>query len=175
MAIKWEGGKGTVPVSAIELAKEKEKDDLAEDMLQHEPIKWAQCSTVENSEMLMHVAAATLYHAYVARSSAHEDLHVLSIKGEVQLFATKEMKPGVLVLLPFGLLECAENMKSAGVPVVLEIGGEKSGQATNVQYQIRPKNTPKKWLPAKRRLWSWCLFGFWRRSLRSKLQRANLP
>ena len=145
MAIKWEGGKGTFPVSAIELASSQvKKDDDAEDMLQHEPIKWSQCSTVDNNEMLLHVTAATLYQAYVARSSAHEDLHVLSIKGEVQLFATKEMKPGVLVLLPFGLLECAENMKSAGVPVVLEIGGEKSGQATNVQYQIRPQNTQKK-------------------------------
>ena len=144
VAIKWEGGRGTFPVSAIELAKEKEKDELAEDMLQHEPVKWAQCSTAENNDMLTHLTAATLYQAYVARSSAHEDLHVLSIKGEFQLFATKEMKPGALVLLPFGVLESARDMKAVGVPVVLEIGGEKGGQTTQVLYQIRPKTTPKK-------------------------------
>ena len=144
VVIKWEGGKGTFPVSAIELAKEKEKDELPEDMLQHEAMKWSQCSTVENAEMLLHVIASTLYNVYVARSSAHEDLHVINIKGDVQLFATKEMKPGALVLLPFGALESVPDPKAAGVPVVLEIGGEKSGQTTQVEYQIRPKNTPKK-------------------------------
>jgi hypothetical protein len=71
-------------------------------------------------------------------------LHVVSVKGDFHVFATKEMKPGALVLLPFGALECAQDTKAVGVPVVLEIGGEKSGQTTNVLYQIRPKNTPKK-------------------------------
>ena len=145
VAITWVGGKGTVAVSDIELASSQgKKDELAEDMLQHEPVKWAQCSTVENTEMLKHVVASTLYQSYVARRSAHDDLQDVSVKGDFHVFATKEMKPGVLVLLPLGLLECAENMKSAGAPVVLEIGGEKSGQATNVQYQIRPKSIPKK-------------------------------
>ena len=176
VAIEWDEGKGTFAVSGIELASSQDKkDELAEDMLQHEPVKWAQCSTVENNEMLTHVVAATLYQAYVARSSAHDDLHVLSIKGDVQVFATKEMKPGALVLLPFGALECAQDTKAVGVPVVLEIGGEKSGQTTNVLYQIRPKNTPKKRLRAKRRLWSWCLSGFWQRNQRAKRWRAKLP
>ena len=145
VAIKWDGGKGTFDVSAIELASSQDKkDELAEDMLQHEPVKWAQCSTLENNEMLTHVVAATLYQAYVARSSAHDDLHVLFIKGEFQMFATKEMKPGALVLLPFGALETAHDTKAVGAPVVLEIGGEKSGQTTNVLYRIRPKTTPTK-------------------------------
>ena len=145
VAITWVGGKGTFAVSDIELASSQDKkDELAEDMLQHEPVKWAQCSTVENTEMLKHVVASTLYQSYVARSSAHDDLHVVSVKGDFHVFATKEMKPGALVLLPFGALESAHDTKAVGVPVVLEIGGEKSGQTTNVLYQIRPKNTPKK-------------------------------
>ena len=145
VAIKWEGGKGTFDVSAIELASSQDKkDEHAEDMLQLEPVKWSQCSTAENTQMLTHVVAATLYQAYVARSSAHDDLHVVCIKGEFQMFATKEMKPGALVLLPFGALETAHDTKAVGAPVVLEIGGEKSGQTTNVLYRIRPKTTPKK-------------------------------
>ena len=155
------GGEGTFPVSDIELATEKDKasSQSESDMLQHEPVKWAQCSTVENTAMLTHVTAATLYQAYVARSSAHEDLHVLCIKGEVQVFAAKEMKLGTLVLLPFGALESAQDKKAAGVPVVLEIGGEKGGQTTNVLYQIRPKSTPKK--PASSQEKAMVLVPFW--------------
>ena len=88
VAIKWEAagksGSNTdvLPVSAIDLQK-KEKDPVSsqEDMLKRDAIKWAQCSTAENQDMLLHVTASILYQAYVARSSAHEDLHIINDGG----------------------------------------------------------------------------------------------
>ena len=152
VAISWEAagksGSNTdvLPVSAIELSQKTEKDPAAsqEDMLKRDAIKWAQCSTAENQDMLLHVTASILYQAYVARSSAHEDLHIINDRGVIKMFAIKEMKAGALVMLPFG--DIVDNTCSApgSVPVTLEIAGEKGGQTARVEYKIRSKETPKK-------------------------------
>ena len=89
VAISWkaagESGSNTdvLPVSAIELSQKKEKDPASsqEDMLKRDAIKWAQCSTEANQDMLLHVTASILYQVYVARSSAHEDLHTINDGG----------------------------------------------------------------------------------------------
>ena len=89
VAISWkaagESGSNTdvLPVSAIELSQKKEKDPASsqEDMLKRDAIKWAQCSTEANQDMLLHVTASILYQVYVARSSAHEDLHIINDGG----------------------------------------------------------------------------------------------
>jgi hypothetical protein len=100
-------------------------------------------------------------------------LHVVSVKGDFHVFVTKEMKHGALVLLPFGALECAQDTKAVGVPVVLEIGGEKSGQTTNVLYQIRPKNTPKKQASSQEKAMVLVLSGFWQRNQRAERSQAK--
>ena len=153
VAISWEAagksGSNTdvLPVSAIELSQKTEKDPASsqEDMLNRDAIKWAQCSTEANQAMLLHVTASILYQAYVARSSAHEDLHIINDGGEIKMFAIKEMKAGALVMLPFGEIVDNSTCSAPGsVQVTLEIGGEKGGQTARVEYKIRSKATPKK-------------------------------
>ena len=60
---------------------EKDPASSQEDMLKRDAIKWAQCSTEASQDMLLHVTASILYQVYVARSSAHEDLHIINDGG----------------------------------------------------------------------------------------------
>ena len=152
VAISWEAagksGSNTdvLPVSAIELSQKTEKDPASsqEDMLKHCAIKWAQCSTEVNQDMLLHVTASILYQAYVARSSAHEDLHIINDGGVIKMFAIKEMKAGALVMLPFGDIVDNKRYAPGSVPVTLEIAGEKGGQTARVEYKICSKPTPRR-------------------------------
>ena len=91
--------------------------------------------------MLSTLTAATLYQAFVSRSSAHEDLHVVCDKGVVMMCATREMKPGALMLLPFGDIIHSGLASPGSAPVTLEIGGEKTSR---VEFRIRCKNTPER-------------------------------
>ena len=152
--VSWEGGSGdpksaggseVVSVSQVELAKvEKPKQAAAssqDDPLKQEAVKWSECSTTASRDMLLHLTASTLYQAYVARSSAHEDLHIVNNNGVVKLYAQRDMKQGALVLLPFGDVVEPSTASAGSIPISLEIGGEEPERA---DFRIRSKTTPKK-------------------------------
>ena len=153
VTIKWgAAGDGSdqtdiVAVSAIDLITEKEEPAPSqEDMLIREAIKWCQVSSATNVEMLLQLTMATLYQAYVARSSAHEDLHVIYDGGVAKIYATRDMKVGSLVLLPFGDLVDESCGAGANAPVALEIGGEKGEKPARTGFMVRSKATPNKYL-----------------------------
>ena len=154
VTVKWDepcesGSHELLAVSDIELAKKKaaatssqgDQSASSQGCLCLEAIKWSLCSTATNQEMLSILTAATLYQAYVSRSSAHEDLHVVCDKGVVMMCATREMKPGALVLLPFGDILDSGLASPGSAPVTLEICGETTSR---VEFRIRSKNTPKR-------------------------------
>ena len=147
--VKWDepGKDGCIEtllaVSDIELAPKKREPDptqgtQATSNLDLEACKWSPCSTATNNEMLATLTAATLYQAYVGRSSAHEDLHVVFDTGVFTMYARREMKPGALVMLPFGEIIVPGVASAGSAPVVLEIGGD-----VGTEFRLRAKNTPK--------------------------------
>ena len=168
LAIKWENDEGSqtsvVNVCDASLVSKrqdpaKKKKDTASSQdaassqaLGMAPVKWSPCSTAENTEMLIHLTMATLYQAYVARSTAHEDLHIIHDQEGVKLHANKEIKANALALLPFGALEEAADKKIAAfAPVAIEIGSgatassqETSAGTSRAEYRLRAKTTPKR-------------------------------
>ena len=127
-------------VSDIELAKKKrEADPTKSGILDVEACKWSPCSTAANNEMLLTLTTATLYQAYVGRSAAHEDLHVVFDKGVFAMYARREMKPGALVMLPFGDILDPAVAPAGSVPIAIVIGGNAVSE-----MRLRAKNTPKK-------------------------------
>ena len=148
--VKWDepGQDGCIEnllgVSEIELATAKQEpasshDTQATSNLDLAACKWSPCSTATNNEMLWTMTMATLYQAYVCRSSAHEDLHVVFDKGVFTMYARKEMKPGALVMWPFGELIDPGVASAGSAPVVMEIGGD-----VKSEFRLRAKNPPKK-------------------------------
>ena len=104
-----------------------------------EACKWSQCSTATINEMVATLTAATLFQAFVGRSSAHEDLHVVFDKGVFTMYALREMKAGALLMLPFGELIDPGVASPGSVPVAVQLG---DGKGT--EFRLRAKSTPKK-------------------------------
>ena len=110
--VKWDepGTNGCIEslhaVSEIELSNKKQPSGSTQGIgatsspgnLDLEACKWSPCSTATNNEMVGTLTAATLYQAYVGRSSAHEDLHVVFDTGVFTMYALKEMKAGALLM-----------------------------------------------------------------------------
>ena len=151
--VKWDEpetngcNESLIAVSDIELSNKKQASGSTQDTgatsspgnLDLEACKWSPCSTAANNEMVATLTAATLYQAYVSRSSAHEDLHVVFDKGVFAMYALKEMKAGALLMLPFGDLIEPGVACPGSAPVVVEFG---DGKGT--EFRLRAKNTPKK-------------------------------
>ena len=152
VAFQWEDGdvilRDTAPVSDVALAPAV-KTALSQEAslptaLSQEAVKWSPCSTQENNAMVPHLMMSTLYQAYVARSSAHDDLHVVESDGAIAVHAKKEMKPHALVLLPFAQLDSGDKSKGVSVPLVIEIAGGHGEETTTATHRLRAKVTPKK-------------------------------
>ena len=161
--VKWDepekGGcmESLLAVADIELAKKKQpratssqgsldtqgtKATSSQGNLDLQACKWSPCSTATNNDMLATLTTATLYQAYVGRSSAHEDLHVVFDKGAFTMYARREMKLGALMMLPFGDVIDLDVASVGSAPVVLQICGD-AGKETSKEFRLRAKNTPK--------------------------------
>ena len=153
--VKWDGPgtNGCIEslhaVSEIELSNKKQPSGSTQGIgatsspgnLDLEACKWSPCSTATNNEMVGTLTAATLYQAYVGRSSAHEDLHVVFDTGVFTMYALKEMKAGALLMLPFGDLIDPGVASPGSAPVAVELGDK---DKTATEFRLRAKSTPKK-------------------------------
>ena len=133
------------PESLALLADQKGGMPEAEcEALAQPAVCWSPTSSAENADMLLKLLEATLYQAFVARSCAHEELHmILDDKGVIRLHAKKQMPAGAMILLPFGDVDNGKSAsKAGGVPVAVVIAT--GARSTTQEFRVRGKTVPKK-------------------------------
>ena len=67
--------------------------------------------------------------------------------GSISVYACRDMKPGTLVILPFSVnvIDGSEERPAGAVPMTAVLKPEKE-KATEVNFWIKPKSVPNKWL-----------------------------
>jgi len=160
IAIEWEAAAkdgqektATVPMDCVTLAGEQKADKKADTAPSQGPapaalakpsVKWSECSTAENEEMLQKLTEATLYQAYVGRSCAHDDLLIVKEPSvAIKVLAQKEMKAGTLLLLPFGAVDDGLGPSRHGAaPIAVSVAA--AGGPSTKEFRVRGKATPTK-------------------------------
>ena len=152
--VSWAGSEPKiVDVADLAPAPKRAKKDQPEDpILTGGGVKWSQCSSAENTSMLMQMAHTTLYQLYVGQSAAHADLVLMqtpselaSSQGPVSVYTRIAFKQGGLVLLPFhsSLVEAACPRPSHAAPLRVTIVRGKD-EPVVADFWIKSKATPKK-------------------------------
>ena len=154
MMVSWSGLEPKiVDVADLAPAPKRAKQEQPEDpVLTGGGVKWSQCSSAENTSMLMQIAHTTLYQVYVGQSAAHADLVLMQTpselaerQGPVSVYTRIAFKQGGLMLLPFNssVVEAACPRPGHAAPLRVTIVRGKDEQV-EADFWIKSKATPKK-------------------------------